>query len=85
MFTEVLDFAVESSNSSGYDQVIDHVTLTIRGVVTPDGHSSVPEPSTMTSSVPVSVPCSSSFAVGDGRGEKCRPLRLLITRWREMQ
>jgi PEP-CTERM motif-containing protein len=47
MFTEVLDFAVESSNSSGYDQVIDHVTLTIHGTVGPVPPT-VPEPSTMT-------------------------------------
>ena len=47
MFTEVLDFPVESSNSSGYDQVIDHVTLTIHGTVG-TGPPPVPEPSTMT-------------------------------------
>jgi hypothetical protein len=34
---------VESSNSSGYDQVIDHVTLTIKGIVGP-----IPAPGTMT-------------------------------------
>jgi hypothetical protein len=46
MFTEMLDFPVESSNSSGYDQLIDHVTLTIHGTVI--GTQAVPEPSTMT-------------------------------------
>src|SRR4029077_4347817 len=35
MFTEILDFPVESSNSSGYDQVIGHVTLTIEGSIGP--------------------------------------------------
>ena len=47
MFTEVLDFPVESSNASGYDQIIDQVTLAIEGnivAVMP----SVPEPGTMT-------------------------------------
>src|SRR5262249_53470957 len=47
MFTEVLDFPVESSNSSGYDKVIGHVTLTIEGSVGPVTPP-VPEPSTMT-------------------------------------
>jgi hypothetical protein len=46
-FTEILDFPVESSNSSGYDQVIDHVTLTIHGTVG-SVPPPVPEPSTMT-------------------------------------
>jgi hypothetical protein len=45
MYTEMLDFPVESSNSSGYDQVIGHVTLTIHGTVRPP---TVPEPGTMT-------------------------------------
>jgi hypothetical protein len=45
MFTEVLSFAVESSNSSGCHRFRDPVTLTIHGIVEP---SSVPEPSTMT-------------------------------------
>jgi hypothetical protein len=48
VFTEVLDFPVESSNSSGYDQVIRHVTLTIEGSVGSGPPPSVPEPSTMT-------------------------------------
>ena len=45
-FTFRFLFPVESSNSSGYDQVIDHVTLTIHGTVI--GTQGVPEPSTMT-------------------------------------
>ena len=48
MFTEVLDFPVESSNSSGYDQVIGHVTLTIEGSVGSGPPPPVPEPSTIT-------------------------------------
>jgi PEP-CTERM motif-containing protein len=44
MFTELLDIPVESSNSSGYDQVIGHVTLTLEGSV---GPVTTPEPSTM--------------------------------------
>ena len=47
MFTEILSFPVESSNSSGYDQVIGRVTLTIEGNIVPV-MPSVPEPSTMT-------------------------------------
>ena len=47
MFKEVLDFPVESSNASGYDQVIGHVILTIEGSVGPVTPT-VPEPSTMT-------------------------------------
>ena len=45
-FTEVLSFDVESSNSSGYDQVIGNVTLTLEGSVS----SSIPtpEPGTIT-------------------------------------
>ena len=43
----MLDFPVESSNSSGYDQVIGHVTLTIEGNIV-SVMPSVPEPSTMT-------------------------------------
>jgi hypothetical protein len=45
-FTEVLNFDVESSNSSGYDQMIGNVTLTLEGSVS----SSIPtpEPGTMT-------------------------------------
>jgi hypothetical protein len=44
MFTEVLDFPVESSYAD-FDMVIDHVTLTIRGTV---GPMPAPEPGTMT-------------------------------------
>ena len=46
-FQFAFPFPVESSNSSGYDQVIGHVTLTIEGNIVPVMRS-VPEPSTMT-------------------------------------
>jgi hypothetical protein len=48
MFTEILDFPAESSNSSGYNQVVDHVTLTIHGTVGSGPPPPVPEPGTMT-------------------------------------
>jgi hypothetical protein len=46
-FTRMFLFDVESSNSSGYDQIIDHVTLTIHGTIG-TVPPPVPEPSTMT-------------------------------------
>ena len=44
-FTQTLSFDVESSNSSGYDQVIGDVTLTLEGDIVSSGPA-VPEPST---------------------------------------
>jgi hypothetical protein len=45
-FTEMLSFDVESSNSSGYDQIIGSVTLTLDGNVV-SSVPTVPEPGTM--------------------------------------
>jgi len=45
-FSDVFSFPVESSNTSGYDQVIGNVTLTIEGSVGPV--TAAPEPGTMT-------------------------------------
>jgi hypothetical protein len=45
-FTEMLSFDIESSNSSGYDQIIGAVTLTLDGNVV-SSTPTVPEPGTM--------------------------------------
>jgi len=45
-FTEMLSFDVESINSSGYDQIIGAVTLTLDGNVL-SSTPAVPEPGTM--------------------------------------
>jgi hypothetical protein len=45
-FTEMLSFDVESSNSSGYDQIIGTVTLTLEGNVVSSAPT-VPEPGTL--------------------------------------
>jgi PEP-CTERM motif len=45
-FTEILSFDVESSNSSGYDQVIGNVSLTLQGTIV-SSPPTVPEPGTM--------------------------------------
>jgi hypothetical protein len=45
-FTELLSFDVESSNSSGYDQIIGSVTFTLEGNVV-SSVPTVPEPGTM--------------------------------------
>jgi hypothetical protein len=63
-FSDVFSFPVESSNSSGYDQVIGNVTLTIEGDV---GQATpAPEPGTMTM-LGCRLACySSSSAAGGG-------------------